>query len=78
MELIKRSIPFVAVGTTDFETLTRAICQAKGYNFDELSWLILPGDINILPEEDIYQIVVERIEEIKDHLIGKTGVLTGR
>ena len=65
----------MAIGTTDFETLTRAICQAKGYNFDDLSWLILPGDINILSEEEINKITEERIDEVKDHLQGKTGVL---
>jgi len=68
----------VAIGTTDFETLTRAICQAKGYNFNDLSWMILPGDINILPEEDINKIVEDNLEEIKDHLLGKTGNLEMR
>ena len=67
----------MAIGNTDFETLTRAICQAKGYNFNDLSWLILPGDINTFPEEEINKIAEERIDEIKDHLLGKTGVLKG-
>ena len=77
----KEVIDFKSITSTshgDFESLTRAICQVKGFNFDDLSWMILPGDVNNLEEKDINRLVDDNIEEIKDHLLGKTGTLKVR
>ncbi|MFW6105052.1 MAG: UGSC family (seleno)protein [Chloroflexota bacterium] len=75
METTKRGVPIVALTNKEFESLARVVCQAKGYKFDDLSWLVLPADINTLPEQEINSIVEERLEEIQEHLKGKTGVL---
>lgn len=75
VEVAKRGIPVVALTNKEFESLARVVCQAKGYKFDDLSWLVLPADINTLPEQEINSIVEERLEEIQEHLKGKMGVL---
>ena len=67
----------LAVTNTNFESLYRVVTRAEGV--DELNTLVLPGDIDTLPVEEINKIAEERLPEIEDRLLRpfKMGVKSG-